>query len=131
MAISPDSKWLATASFDRTARLWSLSAKDPSLNPRILSGHEGYVYAVAFSHDNHWLVTTSDDKTVRLWDLPAKDPAANPEVLTGHENGVEFKKKAKCGRSSESFPAGLLCNQYNPESTANPRYGFEPNSEVT
>jgi hypothetical protein len=25
------------------------------------------------------------------------------------------KKKAKCARSSESLPTGLLCNQYNPE----------------
>jgi hypothetical protein len=27
----------------------------------------------------------------------------------------EFKKKAKCARSSESLPTGLRCNQYNPE----------------
>jgi hypothetical protein len=27
----------------------------------------------------------------------------------------EFKKKAKCARSSESLPTGLLHNQYNPE----------------
>jgi len=30
-------------------------------------------------------------------------------------NASEFKKKAKCARSSESLPTGLLCNQYNPE----------------
>jgi hypothetical protein len=26
-----------------------------------------------------------------------------------------YKKKAKCARSAESLPSGLLCNQYNPE----------------
>jgi DNA gyrase inhibitor GyrI len=28
---------------------------------------------------------------------------------------ANFKKKAKCARSSESLPTGLLCNRYNPE----------------
>ena len=58
---------------DYPARLWDLSAKDPSANPVILRGHEGEVYAVAISPDNHWVVTGSRDKTARLWLLQVED----------------------------------------------------------
>jgi len=88
VAISPDNHWLVTGSWDNTARLWDLSAKDPAANPVVLRGHEGLVYAVAISPDNRWVLTGSDDKTARLWSLSAKDPAANPVVLRGHEGAV-------------------------------------------
>jgi WD40 repeat protein len=88
VAISPDNHWLVTGSADKTARLWDLSAKDPSANPVVLRGHEDGVSAVAISPDNHWLVTGSWDKTARLWDLSAKDPSADPVVLRGHEKEV-------------------------------------------
>ena len=85
MGISPDNRWLVTGSFDRTARLWDLTAKDPAASPVVLSGHEGAVYAVGISRDNHWLVTGSWDGTARLWDLTAEERAASPVVLRGHE----------------------------------------------
>jgi WD40 repeat protein len=73
VAISPDSHWLATASRDRTARLWDLTAKDPSADSAVLRGHDNTVLAVAISPDNHWLVTGSGDGTARLWLLQVKD----------------------------------------------------------
>jgi TIR domain/WD domain, G-beta repeat len=88
VAISPDNHWLVTGSWDNRARLWDLSAKDPTANPVVLRGHEDAVRAVAISPDNHWLVTGSLDNTARLWDLSAKDPAANPVVLRGHKDDV-------------------------------------------
>ena len=88
LAISPDNRWLVTGSWDGTARLQDLSAKDPAANSVILRGHDGGVYAVAISPDNRCVVTGSYDKTARLWDLSAKDPAANPIVLRGHDGGV-------------------------------------------
>ena len=41
VAISPDNRWLVTGSYDKTARLWDLKAKDPAANPVVLRGHEG------------------------------------------------------------------------------------------
>jgi WD40 repeat protein len=49
VAISPDNHWLVTGSYDTTARLWDLSAKDPAANPVVLRGHEKTVRAVAIS----------------------------------------------------------------------------------
>lgn len=46
------------------------------LENRILTGHTGEVYTVAFSHDSRWLITTGADGPARLWDLQAGDPSA-------------------------------------------------------
>ena len=67
LAISADSRWLVTGSADKTARLWDLTAENPSANPRVLSGHQGMISSVAISADSRWLVTGSADKTARVW----------------------------------------------------------------
>jgi WD40 repeat protein len=65
IAFSPDGKYLATASRDKTARVWDLSTG--SEVGRIT--HEDNVVAVAFSPDGKYLATASNDKTaqVQLW----------------------------------------------------------------
>jgi len=77
IAISPDSHWLVTSSYDKTARLWDLSAKNPGTTAIVLRGHDDVISSLAFSSDNRWLVT-GGLMTARLWDLTAKDPSAKP-----------------------------------------------------
>src|SRR5204862_2568 len=53
LAISPDSRWVVTASIDKTAQVWDLTAEDSSAMPRVLSGHQDQINCVAFSPDGH------------------------------------------------------------------------------
>ncbi len=64
IAFSPDGSRLATAAFDRTARIWKSS--DESLMAS-LPGHELWGDAVAFSPDGSQLATASFDGKVRIW----------------------------------------------------------------
>lgn len=62
---SPVSECLATASADRTARLWS--AEGSLL--KTFEGHLDRLARIAFHPSGKYLGTTSFDKTWRLWDI--------------------------------------------------------------
>nr|AYM54056.1 protein kinase [Byssovorax cruenta] len=75
---SPDGKHLATACFDRIARVFHA---DGSGQPIVFKGHEGPVRTAAFSPDGARIVTASDDRTARVW---SADGSGQPIVLRGH-----------------------------------------------
>jgi predicted NACHT family NTPase len=64
VAFSPDGGRVATASYDRTARLWD-AASGKQL--AVLKGHTDSVRSIAFSPDGSRLATASHDGTARLW----------------------------------------------------------------
>jgi WD40 repeat protein len=66
VAFSPDGKLLATASGDKTARLWEVASGKALAT---LAGHENEVNAVAFSPDGKLVATASADGTTRLWEV--------------------------------------------------------------
>ena len=63
VAFSPDEQVVATASFDNTAKLWSLTGEELET----FEGHSDPVTSVSFSPDGSLIGTGSFDKTARLW----------------------------------------------------------------
>ncbi|MGI9424023.1 MAG: c-type cytochrome, partial [Hyphomicrobiaceae bacterium] len=71
LALSPNETTVATASWDRTVRLWDLSSGKPL---HVLRGHTGPVNAVAFSSDGSLLLSAAYDGTLRLWSVVTGEP---------------------------------------------------------
>jgi G protein beta subunit-like protein len=65
--LSPDNKFLATVSADKTVKIWNVE-KNFALE-KTLAGHTKWVWDCSFSADSAYLVTASSDKTACLWDL--------------------------------------------------------------
>jgi WD40 repeat protein len=82
LAFSPGGKLLATASKDKTVKLWDTFA---GKEVRTLKGHGDSVVSVVFSPDGKQLASGSHDKTVKVWDVATGQATL---TLRGHTDRV-------------------------------------------
>ena len=84
--ISPDGKWLLSASADTTVRLWSTTSWKCM---HVLSHTHGtYSHGTndaSFSADSKYVASASDDRTIILWEVAS---GKKIRTLRGHQNFV-------------------------------------------
>jgi coatomer subunit beta' len=85
VVINPkDSNTFASASLDRTIKVWQLGSSEPNFT---LQGHERGVNCVDYypGNDKPYLISGSDDKTVKIWDYQTKTCV---QTLEGHFENI-------------------------------------------
>ena len=98
LAISPNNKLMASASFDYSVVLWDLY---PIKEKRTLIGHDAAVNTVKFSPNNRYLASGGDDNNILLWsirEIESNSDEIEPITLGSHRGkiaGLDFSKDSK------------------------------------
>lgn len=110
VGISPNGRWLVTATNDKVVRAWdldsvelessaeqdskddiretkSLRVSESSCDVHLLKAHASAVHNLIFTTNSRWLVTGGNDGNLRAWDLTSDNPSST-SVFRGHLSPV-------------------------------------------
>ncbi|MCI0621059.1 MAG: hypothetical protein L0387_05195 [Acidobacteria bacterium] len=92
LTFSPDSKLLASTSYDHMIYLW-----DPATGKQVkpLKEHTDSVFDLAFSPDGRWLASGGADRTVKLWNVASGKRIHTLGSSTEGVNTVAFHPSGK------------------------------------
>jgi WD40 repeat protein len=134
MVFSPDGKTLASASGDKTIRLWNGQSGAALVT---LKGHLDYVQTVVFSPDGKTLASASSDKTIRLWDSQSGAALKTHEGHSGSYFTVVFSPDGKTLASVSDNTirlwdgeSGAALKTWNCHSSSIFAIAFSPDSET-
>lgn len=102
---SPNGKWLATSSIDRSIRLWE--SKTGRLLASFLGGHRDWIRCIAYQPDGLQLGSGGDDGSIRIWDMKT---GQKKQALKGHHGFVHAMAFSFDGNLVASGGSdGVLC----------------------
>jgi WD40 repeat protein len=119
IVFSPDGHSAASASDDRTIRIWEVgqignpSSIGSGKQLAVLQGSSGEATTVAFSSNGKWLLSAGTDRLLRLWDLRTMKEARVFKGHTGVIRCVAFSpdgKQAVSGGDDRSLRIWNLAN---------------------
>ncbi len=100
VSFSPDGKIIASASFDKTIKLWQVSTGKLITT---LEGHQERLWSLRFSPDGKTLASSSYDSTIKLWNVA---DGTLKKTIFGHNKtqvrSVDFSPDGKLLASSDS-----------------------------
>lgn len=88
IVFSPDRQMFATASADRTVKLWDRALRQDE--PLMLRGHSDSLYFAAFSPDGKMLATGGNDMQVKVWDTVSGREIRTLKVRTDAFSSAAF-----------------------------------------
>ena len=83
-----DDRWIASASNDKTAKVWDLAT---GRLLRTLEGHSDWVTGVAIAPNEHRVVSASHDGTLKVWDVRTGQLIRTLEGHSGWVQGVAVR----------------------------------------